>query len=1478
MGYLFLNFADRYYDRAKNSKDIFNLSLEEQFEKLQLRIPQDRRCNSLKNFMNYCFPLGMDKVYFFSCPNYVRERTGKDGNYLNNLVIRPEKTPNMNRVLPDGQNVILVGDIFEGDRLKMFIVKGIELIDDSMSSDRDMYFKTSVCKCFSKNRNIPDWDIPNVKWEDTFFTPDNVLSIVGRCYPINKPIIVFSKRKEWEEYFGFREYFLNEQTKRNIAVNECNLINSYAVNRKNYYRNTDLYDACILHNQKEFKTGEMIVLSKKVADAESFPLICIRIFFNKREFEANTVVKGHKSINADEQQIRILSRDNAIITAVNPEDGKGGRVELGKLVRDGYELGDRFKIIKSEISPDDDIKKAQSDFQKNIEDAKKGIFERYKNRIEQETEEFIQLKRQEYSAENSVIISNYKTQLENSLASDVEKNEDENIHKLVGKAKERIFELNIKNKDESDDDYFARLDNLAKSIDISRYYIERNEFAVIELQKKLQTELNGKLKEEEVAKNRELTNKYQQDKLDEIEKTRRSILESCNRQIAKIREEKTQICFSVYFKPNERREIEERDVEKIENCKYIVYDNRAEKAKLDRQKGALNNFMTGNVKNPYLSTYLFNAENLRPVANPNIISNWYLESLNEKQKEAVQKAVSSNGLFLLQGPPGTGKTQVIAETVAHLVKQGKKVLISSETHKAIDNVFERLPKLADIVPVRLVTQRSNKDSEYTPRFLVDNFYKNIGTNMGKIVEKYQNFKQTKENFEEDFKSLEMLNSKLVANQNRFDEYQNQIKELDKQTNELNRDKTEHKRRIDSLQEEKNSLNKTQRHIERFDFSLDNEDIKQEIIAHFSNDIRGLFDAQTFNVLDIKSLITFIQELKSDDIQKEVAAINPESQSQILEAKINDLKTRMDKLDDELDGDTDNNQEYQKIRTEWKLLRKQQKDLGEQSSNDFVLTKIFAYNYLVKNLDNIENIIADIKLKIKEAKQKFINQVKELLERVNQQETVIKQQIAEIDNKIKEIQDKINDIEEDKSILDFKSERQKLEDKINKFFKDFVITEPYQTIPEALQIIKDKFKELQDNYEQTERENREKIPVYQKISKYLAQEEVVEKDRPLYTKALFENANVIGITCTSSDRFRSANNQDFGDFNIEDFDIKTVGIDVVIIDEVSKSSYIDLLIPILYGKTVILVGDHRQLPPMYEFAKMRKEEFDNLDEDIITYDKNRRYAKMYEECFFKSLFEKIPDDYKTMLVQQYRCHKDIMRVFNHFYQDELKIGFKGQNNAKQHNIDITSNGRKIIEPGKHIYFVNCHENETRDQDSTSIFNMGEARVVVELLKKLKNYFKNNPDIEPLSVGVICTYGDQAKKIKELMRQEKIKADDFKKGDEKLIVSTVDDFQGDERDIIILSFVRNPKDPRKSDPGFILAYQRINVALSRARRLLMMTGNCQYLASKGVIDLPDIHGRPGYEHKNFCVYQEILNTVNTYGKILEDNSIIEIREGR
>lgn len=83
----------------------------------------------------------------------------------------------------------------------------------------------------------------------------------------------------------------------------------------------------------------------------------------------------------------------------------------------------------------------------------------------------------------------------------------------------------------------------------------------------------------------------------------------------------------------------------------------------------------------------------------------YLERFddNEAQKEAFIGALKAKDIYLIQGPPGTGKTTVITELVNYIVDNKQTVLIASETHVAVDNVFERMQKANrnNLLPVRL---------------------------------------------------------------------------------------------------------------------------------------------------------------------------------------------------------------------------------------------------------------------------------------------------------------------------------------------------------------------------------------------------------------------------------------------------------------------------------------------------------------------------------------------------------------------------------------------------------------------------------------------------------------------------------------------------------------------------------------------------------------------------------------------------------
>ena len=69
MAYLFISFADRLDREISVKNELFGASLKSQFENIQRRLPLKKRTSSFERFMEACFPSGMEKKYFISCPN-----------------------------------------------------------------------------------------------------------------------------------------------------------------------------------------------------------------------------------------------------------------------------------------------------------------------------------------------------------------------------------------------------------------------------------------------------------------------------------------------------------------------------------------------------------------------------------------------------------------------------------------------------------------------------------------------------------------------------------------------------------------------------------------------------------------------------------------------------------------------------------------------------------------------------------------------------------------------------------------------------------------------------------------------------------------------------------------------------------------------------------------------------------------------------------------------------------------------------------------------------------------------------------------------------------------------------------------------------------------------------------------------------------------------------------------------------------------
>jgi len=160
----------------------------------------------------------------------------------------------------------------------------------------------------------------------------------------------------------------------------------------------------------------------------------------------------------------------------------------------------------------------------------------------------------------------------------------------------------------------------------------------------------------------------------------------------------------------------------ILSCRIMDFGTRA---RLARQRRAMKRLFGDesanlNLKEIVSGEFDWNSEseNEGEIAPDEAIS---LFGANVKQAEAYVGAINAPDVFMIQGPPGTGKTTIITELVRHIIGKQKKVLISSETNIAVDNVLERLSNSQDIVPVRLGREESIDDycRDYIPERIAE---------------------------------------------------------------------------------------------------------------------------------------------------------------------------------------------------------------------------------------------------------------------------------------------------------------------------------------------------------------------------------------------------------------------------------------------------------------------------------------------------------------------------------------------------------------------------------------------------------------------------------------------------------------------------------------------------------------------------------------------------------------------------------------
>jgi serine/threonine protein kinase len=256
----------------------------------------------------------------------------------------------------------------------------------------------------------------------------------------------------------------------------------------------------------------------------------------------------------------------------------------------------------------------------------------------------------------------------------------------------------------------------------------------------------------------------------------------------------------------------------------------------------------------------------------------------------------------------------------------------------------------------------------------------------------------------------------------------------------------------------------------------------------------------------------------------------------------------------------------------------------------------------------------------------------------------------------------------------------------------------------------------------------------------------------------------------------------------------VAYDLCIVDEASKATATEILVPMARSRKWILVGDPAQLPPFFE---------DNSITRLADFDETE-----VKETILDRFLRGLPEHSKTVLENQYRMVKAIGDLISHsFYQGKLS--------SPKIKPDITLPGA-FPKPITWLSTSACADSR-EIRRGQSFYNDAECRAVREALSQID--FVARRRRATYSVALIAGYVAQVKALQDVIRGQEWTG-------LQIACSTVDAFQGSEAEICIYSVTRSNRDGRL---GFLREKPRLNVALSRGRSVLIIVGDDDFCRS-------------------------------------------------
>lgn len=330
---------------------------------------------------------------------------------------------------------------------------------------------------------------------------------------------------------------------------------------------------------------------------------------------------------------------------------------------------------------------------------------------------------------------------------------------------------------------------------------------------------------------------------------------------------------------------------------------------------------------------------------------------------------------------------------------------------------------------------------------------------------------------------------------------------------------------------------------------------------------------------------------------------------------------------------------------------------------------------------------------------------------------------------------------------------------------------------------------------------------------------VQRERGLTSnigELIIKSHHIVGATCVGLAKRKTG--------------LEKIIFDLVIVDEAGKALPGEILIPVLRAKKLVLIGDHKQLPPVINPALYDPEKIEIENRSVVI-------NNLFEISLFQRLYERTPDTNKTMLTTQYRMPAVLGNLVSElFYSGKLINGNE-------------TNRKKPIYHEKNLVFYDFHKDNLyhESESDNAIVNKEEAIFILELLNSIEEKKPGH------SIAVITPYRGQNRLLRKTLL---FSGPRLRKAN--IQINTIDAFQGDEAEIVVYCTTRSQKKTK-----YFSDFKRINVALSRAKNELIIVGSINYFKSysKKNSPLPEI---ADYFYKHGMILEGTVNNsqdVNT-----------------